>query len=117
MSLIISTFAALGFTVGLGPTCVPRAAPLVTMLEVSGLDELPKMYKQRWAGADQEERKEPVAAPLYRSAATAKWTEQKEICIEHEKETICGSASFDSRDDGMVCVADPESSTLKWICA
>ena len=29
---------------------------------------------------------------------------------------VCGELSFDSTDDGMICVEDPSSETLKWIC-
>jgi hypothetical protein len=32
-------------------------------------------------------------------------------------ESVCGAVSFDSTDDGMMCVEDYSTGSLKWVCA
>jgi hypothetical protein len=40
------------------------------------------------------------------------------IAATDEKTAVgfCGPSSFDSTEDGMICIEDPESGSLKWIC-
>ena len=40
------------------------------------------------------------------------------IAATDEKTAVgfCGPSSFDSTEDGMICIEDPESNSLKWIC-
>ena len=33
------------------------------------------------------------------------------------QEPVCGTVSFDSVDDGYLCVMDESSGSLKWVCA
>ena len=33
------------------------------------------------------------------------------------EEPVCGPISFDSVDDGYLCIADESSGSLKWMCA
>ena len=44
---------------------------------------------------------------------------EDEACIikETEDEHVCGPVSFDSTDDGMVCVEVTEGGKLRWECA
>eukprot|EP00326_Haptolina_ericina_P024591 CAMPEP_0181181806 /NCGR_PEP_ID=MMETSP1096-20121128/7537_1 /TAXON_ID=156174 ORGANISM="Chrysochromulina ericina, Strain CCMP281" /NCGR_SAMPLE_ID=MMETSP1096 /ASSEMBLY_ACC=CAM_ASM_000453 /LENGTH=167 /DNA_ID=CAMNT_0023270341 /DNA_START=214 /DNA_END=717 /DNA_ORIENTATION=+ len=59
------------------------------------------------------------AAPSeYLSVANADFAElEAEACLIALEEPVCGRASFDSTDDGMMCVEDYSSGKLRWACA
>ena len=85
---------------------------------VPGLDPLPAMYRNRWAG-DLQPRQPPmgVPTPIDQDAPD----ESNTACVTvfdkqlQMKRQVCGELSFDSTDDGMSCVEDPLHPN-KWIC-
>jgi len=40
-----------------------------------------------------------------------------EACLVQEEDHVCGPISFDSTDDGMVCVEVWEAGKLRWACS
>ena len=97
-----------------------RAA--VTMNEapagLAAVDELPTMYRARWAGVD--ESLDDALAPVGGFSPSAEALEAEaaddagETCITtSEGDVACGAASFDSVDGGLTCVEVDD----KWVCA
>ena len=107
--------------------------------DTSPNQELPSMYRARWAGeAGTTSDIQPTArrspAPLGGAWAgewggcqvvtatgdvALKMRESQEeppmACVSTLEKTVCGPLSFDSVDGGLVCVEESESG--KWVCA
>jgi hypothetical protein len=41
---------------------------------------------------------------------------EEEACLIAMEEPVCGKESFDSTDDGMICVEDYSRGSLRWVC-
>ena len=81
---------------------------------------VPDMYRERWE--DEPAVKAAVKpADLLSSTGNgdglaAVREANDEACLTvSDKEVICGEMSFDSSDE-MLCIQDPESESVKWIC-
>ena len=78
---------------------------------------VPDMYRQRWADA-------PVANRVKLADGLVKQVQQETedasdsacVTVFDKEKAVCGEISFDSTDDGMICVEDTSGPTLKWIC-
>ena len=91
--------------------------------------QLPTEYRNRWTSepTDGLSPAPPSSSkePFYTMDDVMCWSEDARdsaeiMCIAatDEKTAVgfCGPSSFDSTEDGMICIEDPESGSLKWIC-
>lgn len=102
-AIALAAAATTAMTVGLKPTM-----------------ELPVSYRSRWSGETADAAEAQKEVPLYNpSGIAAEEPLEEEACIiigDKElgtEESVCGTMSFDSSDDGMVCVETPDD---KWVC-
>ena len=91
--------------------------------------QLPTEYRNRWTSepTDGLSPAPPSSSkePFYTMDDVMCWSEDARdsaeiMCIAatDEKTAVgfCGPSSFDSTEDGMICIEGPESNSLKWIC-
>ena len=80
---------------------------------------VPDMYRERWEDEPADKsasRPADLLSSPNRDGLAAVREEEEEACLMvSEKEVICGEMSFDSSDE-MLCIQDPESESVKWIC-
>lgn len=91
--------------------------------------QLPVDFRNRWASESDKDSSPPMFQAKSRfyqpTVLSEDGADVKTVCVATNADTleklsavgVCGPASFDSTDDGMVCVVDPESDAVKWICS
>ena len=108
-------------TAGLGMAFPPGLRPT---------QQLPVEFRNRWASESDKDATPPMFQAKSRYCQPTVLSEDgadddKTVCVATNADTleklsavgVCGPASFDSTDDGMVCVVDPESDAVVWICS
>jgi len=91
--------------------------------------QLPTEYRNRWKSEPTDGLSpappSSTKGPFYTMDDVMCWSEDagdsaEIMCIAATDEKaavgLCGPSSFDSTEDGMICIEDPESGSLKWIC-
>ena len=109
MSLVIGLGLVASF-VG-SPMVAARRTAEVSMLAPAVAD-LPSMYKARWHGDDTEHAPRPTAASNLRRTPSDEEEAVATMCVEKDGSDVCGEASFDSVDGGMVRAPLPASRGL-----
>ena len=81
-----------------------------------------QLFKARFKAMKNETKAKFIRKELhYTSMEEEEFTPQTACVTVVDKQSrveknVCGEMSFDSADDGMVCIEDPSSETLRWIC-
>ena len=108
--------------------CLPHASPRLTPRRHHC--SLRVQYKARWAGEAKSPTSPPVMVPSLKGNMVDAFdgADADAACLDifdkqgmvkknaRDAPMLCGEISFDSAEDGMVCIEDYSSGKLRWVC-